>query len=228
MQPTGIDFVSYNVADLGRAVAFYRDTLGLTVTFHGPGGGFSCFPWAELEAGGVTVALIGTAGAPLTEVDLTSRWPEHRWTTERPAYVEPPSSAGPQHGGAMIALAVPDVRATVEELRAAGVPIVMEPWESPVCYLAAIADPDGNRLWLHQSTRRPPAADPPPSPERERYLSRECSARTTWRCWITAPTSVCATAPCFRGAGSTVSSITIPLRSRRRWSGEKGSAPWSS
>jgi catechol 2,3-dioxygenase-like lactoylglutathione lyase family enzyme len=28
VQPTGVDFVSYNVADLDRAVAFYRDTLG--------------------------------------------------------------------------------------------------------------------------------------------------------------------------------------------------------
>jgi hypothetical protein len=41
--------------------------------------GFTRFPWAELEAGDTTVALIGTAGAPLAEVDLASPWPEHRW-----------------------------------------------------------------------------------------------------------------------------------------------------
>jgi predicted enzyme related to lactoylglutathione lyase len=146
--------VAQRADDLDESVAFYRDVLGLRVTFHGPLGGFTRFPWAELEAGDVTVALIGTSGAPPDEVDLASRWPEHRWTAEKPAYLEPPrGSAGGQQGGATVALAVADVRATVAELRAAGVPIVMEPWESPVCWLALIADPDGNRLWLHQRTR---------------------------------------------------------------------------
>jgi predicted enzyme related to lactoylglutathione lyase len=154
VRPTGVDFVSYNVSDLERAVAFYRDVLGLAVTFHGPLAGFTRFPWAELEAGGVTVALIGTAGAPLAEVDLASHWPEHRWTAEQPPFLAPPRpDQGGQRGGAAVALAVADVRAAVADLRARGVPIVMEPLESPVCWLAMIADPDGNRVWLHQRTR---------------------------------------------------------------------------
>jgi predicted enzyme related to lactoylglutathione lyase len=66
----------------------------------------------------------------------------------------------------MVALAVSDLWATVEELRAKGMPIITEPRQSPVCWIAMIADPDGNRLWRHQSTRVPRVADPPPSPER--------------------------------------------------------------
>jgi predicted enzyme related to lactoylglutathione lyase len=58
----------------------------------------------------------------------------------------------PQSPGvnAAIALAVEDVRAAVEELRAQGVAIALEPGESAVCYSAMIQDPDGNLLLLHQ------------------------------------------------------------------------------
>ena len=166
MQPTGVDFVSYNVADLDRAVAFYRDMLGLTLRSYRPMAGFTRFPWVELDVGETTIALIGTSGAPTAEVDLTSPWPEHRWTAERPDYLEPPRGPAEQRGGAMVALAVPDLRAAVEELRAKGVPIVLEPLQSPVCWIAMVADPDGNRLWLHQSTRTPQVVVPPPASER--------------------------------------------------------------
>jgi predicted enzyme related to lactoylglutathione lyase len=49
----------------------------------------------------------------------------------------------------VIALAVEDVRAAVEELRAEGVPILMGPFESPVCHQAVVQDPDGSQLVLH-------------------------------------------------------------------------------
>jgi predicted enzyme related to lactoylglutathione lyase len=55
----------------------------------------------------------------------------------------------PSSGWAELA-AVPDVRAAVEELRAAGVPIRVEPWERGVCWNAMIADPDGNLVRLHE------------------------------------------------------------------------------
>ena len=57
---------------------------------------------------------------------------------------------GPWQGGPAVALAVDDVKAAVEEVRAKGVPVLMEPVETSVCYMAFIADPDGNRICLHQ------------------------------------------------------------------------------
>ena len=51
---------------------------------------------------------------------------------------------------AIVALAVEDVHAAVEELRGKGVPISMEPIETPVCFMAVVADPDGNQVLLHQ------------------------------------------------------------------------------
>ncbi len=48
-----------------------------------------------------------------------------------------------------VALAVDDVREAVEELRAKGVRIVLEPVETDDCWLAGIADPAGNFVYLH-------------------------------------------------------------------------------
>ena len=51
---------------------------------------------------------------------------------------------------AAIALAVDDIHAAVEELRAKGVSVLSAPREQNVCYGALIQDPDGNLLLLHQ------------------------------------------------------------------------------
>ena len=52
--------------------------------------------------------------------------------------------------GACLGLVVDDVKGAVEELREKGVKVLHEVWESPVCLVATIADPDGNKIYLHQ------------------------------------------------------------------------------
>jgi predicted enzyme related to lactoylglutathione lyase len=54
------------------------------------------------------------------------------------------------HPNAVVALAVDDVGDAVEELRGKGVPIEMEPLETPDCFMAVVADPDGNMILIHQ------------------------------------------------------------------------------
>lgn len=115
MKAKAIDFVVYEIADLQKAVAFYRDALGLKLDFLKEEWG-----WAEFEAGSVALAL------------------------------NRPEQGPPRPGGAAVALAVDDVAASVEELRSRGAPILREPFESGVCYMALVADPDGNPLWLHK------------------------------------------------------------------------------
>ena len=68
------------------------------------------------------------------------------------AIAKPPSEAPqpPYNGGTSVALAVPDAKAAMEELRAKGVTILQDVEESSVCFMGLIADPDGNLLWLHQ------------------------------------------------------------------------------
>ncbi len=78
--------------------------------------------WAEFAAPPTTLALWNpakTTGAPATA------------------------------GGGAIALAVDDVAAAVEELKGKGVTVVAETMDSPVCEMAVIADPDGNKVMLH-------------------------------------------------------------------------------
>jgi predicted enzyme related to lactoylglutathione lyase len=59
-------------------------------------------------------------------------------------------TAMPPLPNAAVALAVDDVHATIEELRGKGVTIGMDPVETPDCFIAAIADPEGNQLIIHQ------------------------------------------------------------------------------
>jgi predicted enzyme related to lactoylglutathione lyase len=54
------------------------------------------------------------------------------------------------HANGIIALAVEDVRAAVEELRARSVPVLMEPVDTGDCTMAVVADPDGNQLLIHR------------------------------------------------------------------------------
>ena len=51
---------------------------------------------------------------------------------------------------AAMALAVDDVKEAIEELRGQGVTVGMEPVETGDCFIAAISDPDGNQIIIHQ------------------------------------------------------------------------------
>jgi predicted enzyme related to lactoylglutathione lyase len=53
-------------------------------------------------------------------------------------------------GSPAIALAVPDIHEAIAQCRKREVKILMEPVETSVCWMAFIADPDGNRICLHE------------------------------------------------------------------------------
>lgn len=52
--------------------------------------------------------------------------------------------------GPTIAFEVEDFPETVEILKAKGVPFDGEPFETPVCHIAIITDPDGNFITIHK------------------------------------------------------------------------------
>lgn len=56
----------------------------------------------------------------------------------------------PSLDGSSVALELDDLDAAVVELKEKGVPFVMEKIDTPVCSMALIADPDGNRICLHK------------------------------------------------------------------------------
>lgn len=120
MKVRGVDFVLYEVSDLARSIAFYRDALGLAVTEN-----LEQYGWVELDAKPVTLALFSPAKAR-------------------------PEAPAPRVGGAAVFLAVENVQGCVNELRGKGVKVLVEPFDTPVCWQAAVADPDGNVVGLHQ------------------------------------------------------------------------------
>lgn len=87
-------------------------------------------------------------------LELTGHWPEVPWAEFKIspttlALTEPPATRELIKGGS-VALAVDNVEAAIAELRAAGVQVLVEPFDSSVCNYARIADPDGNVLGIHR------------------------------------------------------------------------------
>ncbi|MBI5384166.1 MAG: VOC family protein [Verrucomicrobia bacterium] len=59
MKIRGTDFVMYQVSDLARAAAFYRDALGLPQEMYSEE-----YQWAEFNCGNVTLSLHGGVKLP--------------------------------------------------------------------------------------------------------------------------------------------------------------------
>lgn len=114
-----IGYVNIGVIDFPRAVAFYRDTLGLPLLFAD-----ESFYYARFQAGPVAFAIAGG--------------PETRKSREgKPTY----------HTG--IGMCVPDVDAAYRTLAAKGVHFTMTPQKQPWGgYMAMFSDPDGNIFYL--------------------------------------------------------------------------------
>jgi predicted enzyme related to lactoylglutathione lyase len=56
----------------------------------------------------------------------------------------------PADQGTSAALEVEDFNAAIEELKDSGVRFATEPFETPVCHIAVVHDPDGNKLMIHK------------------------------------------------------------------------------
>ena len=56
----------------------------------------------------------------------------------------------PSADGPSVALEMDDFEQAIQELKSQHVPVLIEPFETPVCHMAVIADPDGNGLIIHK------------------------------------------------------------------------------
>jgi lactoylglutathione lyase len=116
-----LDYVIVYVSDMQRSLAFYRDTLGLTLKFTSPG-------WTEFVTGTTTIALHVVAG-------------EKAITT--------PSL--PPAGQAQIGFMVDDLEATYEALKAQDVVFSLPPkTQNSGARLAVLHDPDGLGITIQQ------------------------------------------------------------------------------
>ncbi|MGL4574785.1 MAG: VOC family protein [Burkholderiaceae bacterium] len=117
---TGIQDVYYNVADMPRAVAFYREVLGMKLVF---GDAW----WTRMECGGVGVGL-HKSGAPV------------------PAIAHDAHGA---HVGATLTLKSDAFDADCARLEAAGVKFLSKT-DNPWGKVGVFQDPDGNILKIMQ------------------------------------------------------------------------------
>jgi lactoylglutathione lyase len=124
-----IDYAMVNVSDMGRSVAFYRDTLGIALKFESPG-------WSEFLTGTTTLAL-HLAPAPSADQQC---------------------SAGPTAGTCSLGFSVEDLDATYGELQKRGAVFVMPPMNQPEegIRLAVCIDPDGLAISFAQAISRNP------------------------------------------------------------------------
>ena len=56
----------------------------------------------------------------------------------------------PSDQGTGVALEMEDFDAAIAELKKANVQFAAEPFETPVCHIAVVQDPDGNKLMIHK------------------------------------------------------------------------------
>jgi predicted enzyme related to lactoylglutathione lyase len=60
----------------------------------------------------------------------------------------------PSHDGPAIAFEVEDFDSSMATLRANSVKFTLDPFETPVCRMAIITDPDGNSICIHKRHAR--------------------------------------------------------------------------
>jgi lactoylglutathione lyase len=120
-----VDYIMVNVSDMGRSVAFYRDTLGLALKFESPG-------WSEFETGTTTLAL-------------------HAVDAREAAGPDAPSE--PHAGTCSMGFSVADLDAVYAQLQSRGARFVMAPTARPNegIRLAVCIDPDGLAISFAQA-----------------------------------------------------------------------------
>ncbi|MGZ4967074.1 MAG: VOC family protein [Chthoniobacterales bacterium] len=57
----------------------------------------------------------------------------------------------PSDDGTSVAIEVEDFDAAINKLRVAVIRFAAEPMETPVCHMAVVQDPDGNKIIIHKS-----------------------------------------------------------------------------
>lgn len=119
-----VDYIMVNVSDMDRSVAFYRDTLGISIKFDSPG-------WSEFLTGESTLAL-----------HLSSASGDQQGQRR-----------GPCSGTTSLGFSVKDLDATVAVLQSRGAHFVMPPMDQPDqgIRLAVCVDPDGLSISFAQS-----------------------------------------------------------------------------
>ncbi|RDI73634.1 Glyoxalase/Bleomycin resistance protein/Dioxygenase [Gaiella occulta] len=152
---TGVDTTALTVADMSRALGFYRDLLGMEVV-ETKGADSDWSPEEEARWHIYHETVCGIPGARIQAVFLRAVDGTHLELIE---YKQPRVDPSPRRrlsdpGVAIVPFACNDSAAVVEKLRTAGVEVIHDPvryvLNGVTSYTTYLYDPDGNALCLFE------------------------------------------------------------------------------
>ena len=92
----------------------------------------------------------GVLGLSKSGECMDGQWIEYGLGDDTLAVAQTDSDWKPSDQGSSPALEVENFDEAIEKLRAAKIPFAAEPFETPVCHIAVIQDPDGNKIMIHK------------------------------------------------------------------------------
>jgi predicted enzyme related to lactoylglutathione lyase len=111
---------------------------------------FSCYPVTDVaRARAFYEGVLGLQITANADMGAEGHWIEYDIGPGTLAIAWFPGSK-PTSEGCTVGLEVADFDAAVAALRTAKVPFKMGPFETPVCHMAMVSDPDSNTLVIHK------------------------------------------------------------------------------
>ncbi|MBA2623438.1 MAG: VOC family protein [Chthoniobacterales bacterium] len=92
----------------------------------------------------------GVLGLEVAEEMAEGKWIEYSLGDDTLAIANLETGWLPSDQGTGVALEVEDFDAAINKLRVAVIRFAWEPFESPICRMAIVQDPDGNKIIIHK------------------------------------------------------------------------------
>lgn len=92
----------------------------------------------------------GVLGLQESGESMDGQWIEYGVGKDTPAIANADNDWRPADEGTSAALEVEDFGAAIQKVKSASVHFAAEPSETPVCHVAVVQDPDGNKLMIHK------------------------------------------------------------------------------
>ena len=109
---------------------------------------FACIPVTDMpRARGF---YEGVLDLDVAEEMMGGEWVEYEAGGDTIAITKANEQFGPSGQGISVALEVAEFDPAIAKLKDAAIPFALEPFDSPVCHVAVVQDPDGNKIMIHK------------------------------------------------------------------------------
>ncbi|HSH38160.1 MAG TPA: VOC family protein [Chthoniobacterales bacterium] len=109
---------------------------------------FACIPVADIKR--ARAFYEGVLDLEAAEEMMGGEWIEYEAGGDTIAITRANEQFMPSDQGISVALEVEDFDAAILKMKVAVIRFALEPTESPVCHVAVVQDPDGNKIMIHK------------------------------------------------------------------------------